>query len=286
MIKEIFIKTFNIIKYNLILVQPLLIFLLIIGFIMGIISSASGSGAAFIILFASLIGLLVAFFTGWFNMFHKCIQNSLKENLNERERAENSLKLFKEFTPGIGRHFTQVFLGFAIYIILFILVINLSGMAGQQIIGTPESFTQQEVIQAFQSEDAARKLIEQITPEDKVKITKWQLLTLITTGLFNYFTMFWLPAIISDNKDPINAYKTSFKKVMKKPTITFALFTSFWVCSIFLTFFNGLTANNFFLQFIGLMLYVFVVVYFITMLFLYYEQYSEDNNSSWTNSFR
>ncbi|MFA6990123.1 MAG: hypothetical protein WC197_08655 [Candidatus Gastranaerophilaceae bacterium] len=286
MIKELFVKTFKLVKYNLILIQPLLIFMLLFGMLVNIISGTVKTGPALIVLIVSFVGLFCAFLAGWFSMFHKCVQNSMNENIDELQMTEKSLKLFHEFIPGIGKYFIKVLLGGILYVVLYYLFLQLAGYIGQHYIGFPAGITQQSLVQASYSEAKSVEFVNKLSSPDKILLVKNYLLILFTTGIFSLITMFWLPAIIADDKNPFSAYVTSFLKVFQKPFQTMAIFVSYWLASSIAIFINILGTNNFIIQFLGLILYVFVVVYFITMIFLYYEGYSKNNCTGWTDRFR
>ena len=284
MLKELYIKTFKLIKYNIILVQPLLIFMLLFGLVINIIAGASKTGPAIIIIILSLVGLFCAFLAGWFNMFHKCVQNSFDENITEKEMAENSPALFKEFTPGVGKYFLKVFVGLIIYVVLFYLFLTFSSYLCEKFIGFPQSVSKTDITQAVFSESKALEVLNKLSKHDKILILKWNLVILFSTGVFSFLTMFWLPAMIAENKNPFSAYLASLVKILQKPFQTLIIFISYWMASTVAIIINALGANNFFFEFIGLILYVFVLIYFITMLFLYYERYSKNNNSGRSDS--
>jgi hypothetical protein len=258
--------------------------MLLFGFIINVIAGASKTGPAIIIIILSLIGLFCAFLAGWLSMFHKCVQNSFDENIKEKELTENSPTLFKEFTPGVGKHFIKVFIGLIIYAVLFYLVITFSSYLCEKFIGFPQSVSKSNITQAVFSESKALEVLNKLSRHDKILIIKWNLLTLFSTGIFSFLSMFWLPAIIAENKNPFAAYLSSLVKIIQKPFQTLTIFISYYIASAVAIIINILGANNFFFEFIGLILYVFVLVYFITMLFLYYEKYSKSNNTGRTDS--
>jgi hypothetical protein len=285
-LNRLFFETFTIIKYNLVLVQPLLFFILLTGVFTASLSKITALTPAAGVLVVSVFAMYCSFLAGWFNMFRKSIENFSKPPESKEEKAVYSINLFNEFFPGVGRHFTKIFLGFILFIVLFFIVVNIVGIIGEKFVGFPQNFTPSEIFSAMVNEQKAVEFVHKMTPEDKLIMTKWNLLTLIFTGILAYLTMFWAYAVVSADKSPFKAYLASLKIILKRPFSTFCIFILFWLSILFTGIFNGIAPNNIFIQFFGLILFVFMIIYFTMMNFLYFVQNSENNINSWTDSFR
>lgn len=285
-IPELFSKTYDLVKTNLILVQPLLLFLLLLGFILAPLSVHGVINMASIIMVFSVLGLFCAFLAGWFNMIHRCIKLSAKQGLTPEEKALNSIKLFSDFFPGVGKYFLKVVFGLIIYVFLLILVINFVGIIGQHFIGFPQSLTPVELSNSLVNEDKAMELLNKMSDIDKIKLAKWNILTIALTGLFSYITMFWIQAIVSANKNPIAAYFESLKTVIKNPVTTLLIYISYWASIIGVSILSSIRSINYIAQFLILMVLIFTVVYFTIMMFLYFERYRKNNCTSRTDCVR
>ena len=143
--KTIYLQAFSLIKYNLVLFFPFLLFLLIMGLILIPLGSAGGSLSLFYIFFI-FISLMAVFLSGWLNMFKKCVYSTVNENLTAEQRTLDSLSLYKEFFPGVGKYFTKIALGLLIYFFLFNFLIFILKMLLISSPETFESFTQKELI--------------------------------------------------------------------------------------------------------------------------------------------
>ena len=260
-------------KNNLILVQPLLIFFLVISILLSPVTLTGGISIAVIIMFASVAGLFCAFWAGWYNMFHKSIEYVDKLNLTPEEKAVNSLNLFKEFFPGVGKYFLKIVAGFVIYSIFAFLLFIVIQLVGDKFIGFPKSITVDQLMAAAADGQKALVLLNKITPADRLKIMQWDLLGLIIMGLFSYITMFWTQAVISGGKRPLKAYWESVKAVFKNPFITIIIYLSQCVGIIGVSFISAAYSLNIIIQFVGLMVLIMVIVYFTMMSFLYFEKY-------------
>ena len=107
MVNNLFSKTFNIVKYNLVLVQPLLIFFLLLGIIISPLGGSSFGNPASIVIIFSILALFCAFWAGWFNMFHKSIEFSSIPVKSSEEKAINSFKTVKRISSGYWKVFCQ-----------------------------------------------------------------------------------------------------------------------------------------------------------------------------------
>ena len=285
-LKELFIKTYQIVKFNLILVQPLLIFLFFSGILLTTLSRINQINPAAVIFFVLTLEIFCAFLAGWFNMFHKGIELYEKPAKDDTEKAMSSLELFKEFFPGIGQHFSRFNLGFILYILMFLLMLNIAGYIGNHAIGIPQSMNPNELISMFANENHAKEVLSKISDADKLRIAKWNLLTLLSTGIFGFLTIYFIPAMICADNTPLKALLKGVKTSFKKPIMTVLILLSFWISIFIVSIINAVSAENFILQLVGLMLFVFCIIYFNMMIFVYFEKYCENSCHSWTDSFR
>jgi Na+-transporting methylmalonyl-CoA/oxaloacetate decarboxylase gamma subunit len=206
-------------------------------------------------------------------MFHKSIEYVDKLNLTPEEKAINSLNLFKEFFPGVGKYFLKMVIGFVIYFSFMFILLVVIQMIGDKFIGFPSSVTYDELLKAASNSEKAMALLNKVTPADKIKIMQWDLLGLIVMGIFSYLTMFWTQAIISEGKRPFRAFWESIKTVFKNPFTTIIIYLSQCAGIIGVSFISAAYSLNVIIQFIGLMVLILVVVYFTMMSFLYFEKY-------------
>ncbi len=126
-VNDIFSQSFKLVKYNLVLLLPFFLFLLVAGFILLPISNISGPPPVFYALFV-VPALFSVFLSGWLNMFKKCTEEPPSgETLPPDKRTEDSLLLFREFFPGVGKYFIKIALGVLIYSILFDLFMLMTG---------------------------------------------------------------------------------------------------------------------------------------------------------------
>lgn len=284
-IKNLFKESYELIKNNFVLVQPLLLFFIVSGLLMKLVGEAFTLKSS--IVTALSIGLLwTVFNAGWFNMINQCVKTPYNNDLPKAERALNSLKLFKEFFPGVTVFFIPILLGSIIYLILISLIIAVFYYIGISFIGIPNGLVWDEIFKAGQSNTAMYAYISRFPQSTIKQIAEWELLiiiALIVNYLLSYIFMFWGQCIVVNESNPINAYIQSVKIVIKHPILTLAINISSAI-SLNITLFLSIIPMEL-VRFVGLILYILVMVYFTLMTFLYIEK-QNNNNNSWSNSDR
>ena len=256
-------RTFNLVKVNMILLMPFLLFLLLLV----IILSPLGGINPFILV--ALVALKSVFLSGWLNMFHMCLENTKDDSLPDEKKTLNSLNLYKEFFPGVGKYFQKIFWG----ILLFILFMDIVESVIFHFWGNFKSFSLENMPQTFNTKADFINLWNKINPADKIKIIKLAIFDMAFVGIFSYLTMFWAQFVIVEDKNPLKAFVSSFKVVLRDPINTFSIFiltlTSF-ICIFVL---NFVLSANILSQLLTLMLFAYAIVYYTMMTFLYFERY-------------
>lgn len=241
---------------------------------------------AYLVLLISMFAMFSAFISGWFYMIHKCIESSDKDIKDPAERAEMSLNLLKEFVPGVGKFFPKMTIGVTLYTALSAGLLYLLWINGQNFIETSDNLSIQVIADAFSSNEKALAFVQSLSDSDRLIIQKWNLMILIATSIFSYLTMFWPVAIIVKDENPFKAFVTGLITIAKRPFVCAGIFAAFYFSSMLLAIFNSIAGTNFLVQLIGLLVSILLTVYFLVVIFLYFEKYSESNSSSWTDSFR
>jgi len=243
--------------------MPLLMFLLLLVLVVSPLAKINP------IVLVMVVALQSVFLAGWLNMFHMCLENSQDENISDEQKAFNSLNLYKEFFPGVGKYFQKIFWG----LLLSILFINIAELLVFHFTGNFESFSLDKVPQNLDTKTELITFWNKISPDDKLKIFRLVMLDSLIIGLFSYFSMFWMQFVIVEDKNPINAFLSSIKAVFKDIINSFLIFI-FCISGFFTIFvLNSILGKNVVIQFLCLMLFVYFSVYYTMMVFLYFERY-------------
>lgn len=268
-INKLIPRTFNLVKVNQVLIMPFLMFLLLLVMVL----SPIGGINPFILV--AIIALKSVFLAGWLNMFHMCLENTKDDNISDEQKTLNSLNLYKEFFPGVGKYYWNVFTGIGLYLIAILIIIVLAESIAHYFVGDIKSLAAY-TNQTFYSFNSRADLIDfwnKIAHTDKIKIEIVLAFDLFCIGLFSFLTMFWAQSIVVEEKSPINAFASSIKTVLNDSINTFLIFVFMIISFIFVFGLNFILGENILSQLLALMLFAHVIVYYTMMTFLYFERY-------------
>jgi len=256
-------RTFNIVKVNQVLIMPFLMFLLLVV----VVLSPVGGINPFIMV--AVIALKSVFLAGWLNMFHMCLENTNNENITDEQKTINSLNLYKEFFPGVGKYFQKIFWG----VLIFLLAVNIVESVIFHFLGNFKSFSLENLPQTLGTKADFVAFWNKISHVDKIKIIKIAAIDMSFIGLFSYLTMFWTQSVVVEDKNPIKAFVASVKTVLNDPINTLLIFAFMLISFIFVFVLNIMLGENILSQLLALMLFAYVIVYYTMMTFLYFERY-------------
>ncbi|MEI8389745.1 MAG: hypothetical protein WCG23_07645 [bacterium] len=262
LVNKLIPRTFNIVKINQVLIMPFLMFLLLV-----VVVLSPGGINPFVIV--AVLALKSVFLSGWLNMFHMCLENTNNENISDEQKTLNSLNLYKEFFPGVGKYFQKIFWG----ILIFILFVNLVESAIFHFLGTFKSFSLENLPQTLSTKSDFLNFWNKISHADKIRIFKIAAIDMSFVGFFSYLTMLWTQFVVVENKNPVSAFISSIKAVLNDPINTFLIFTLMLISFIFIFVLNFMLGENILSQLLTLMLFAYVIVYYTMMTFLYFERY-------------
>lgn len=283
MLRDLFIKTLDVFKFNTILIQPIFLFMLLSWFFVAPMTETVEFSTAIFVHIILLCALSCALIAGWLNMFNECAKNSDKKYSSEEERSIASFDLFKEFVPGVGSSFLNIFIAFILFTCMVYGVSILIYTVGHHYIGFPASFTPEKLKIAFSSESSMLSFVNALSTVERLQISKWNVLFTLTYGFLTYILMFWPIVIVVKQKNAFVSLFSSIAVILKDPFTTFTIYLAYSVVFFLISAFNALVGANIILSFIGLLLFIYAFVYFVLMLFLYYEQTFENISNSGTD---
>lgn len=263
LIHKLIPRTFDLVKVNQVLIMPFLMFLLLVV----VVLSPLGGINPFILV--AVLALKSVFLSGWLNMFHMCLENTKDDNISDEQKTLNSLNLYKEFFPGVGKYFQKIFWG----VLIFLLVINLAESAIFHFLGNFKSFSLENLPQTLSTKADFLTFWNKISHVDKITIFKIAAIDMFFIGLFSYLTMLWTQFVVVEDKNPVKALALSAKAVLSDPINTFLIFASMIISFIFVFGLNFMLGGNILGQLLTLMLFAYVIVYYTMMTFLYFERY-------------
>ncbi len=275
---KLFKNAFKIANDCIILAIPLVLFMWILSFYFAFSNAVVNMPAEIILAFVTVLFMTGAFLSGWFYMVQKAIHVSSQVYVIDEDRAKATMNLFKEIPYGIGKYFLS-FIGF---IIIFLTLVFLAGIFvykfGINHIGNV--FTQEQIAAALSSSADFKNFIDSLTLEQLVKLNLWNFLIMGTMTFLSYILMLWVPEIIYSTINPITALFKSIKKVFVKFPKTVLLFIYLSILNLIVSFLSTFALLNPLLYIMVMVIYFYFIIYFVVLLFSFYEQEFSGNDKN------
>ena len=276
-----FKSAFDLVRNNIVVVQPLVFYLLIFGVVSNPISLDGTFSYASILAIITLLLTTSAFFAGWFYIVKAAISMKDKEYETPEEKSLAQFDLLKQFFTGVGEYFIPILLSFVIYLSALLLISFLSYKLGLHYLG--KVILTPELIKASKTGEY-KDFLAVWSSVESIKAMKllsyWGVYLSSLSILFSLVTMYYGATILYDTKNPIVALINNFKFLFKNffGSLFIMLFLTF--LNFILVFLNLMFAQSFILSLIVVVLLLFYYSYQVMLIFLYYEQKAKSNSDS------
>ena len=262
-------RAFGITKDNIILAQPLVLYLVVISLTMAGLAQ-QGNKTAFMVFALANILLTTAFCAGWFYMVKKTIEHSKKEFEKSEEQSMASFALVKDFFPGVGEFFLPVTFLIIIYTTLFFAVMYLGYKFGLHAL--PHPHINWPEMMAAQTPEQMQKFVHSLSFTQIKILNLWMFYMGAVFFLFSFLTLFLYPAMIYDSKNPFIAFWINIKFVFKNFFGSLGLLIFLLALHMFLSALSLLFSLNVFLSIIFLVISFYFATYCLVLIFLYYDE--------------
>ncbi len=207
--QKIITKPFNILKQNLLYIQPLLLLLLTLMTASPYVLGTGKLSIPNIVLIVSMFMLTAAFSAGWF-FINKLAVVSYNEDDTKEESTAKSILNFKKFFEGVGRYFLKISVSFVIlagiYLAVFYGIFKLLYFQ----IGIPGFIYELPKVLNTNSQDEISAFLNTITYHDKISFLVWILSYNIAVVVLNYCVSVYFTILVFTEK---NIFKTALETV-------------------------------------------------------------------------
>lgn len=271
-------KAFDITRKNVIIIQPLVLFLIVFTFTTSALLQLAHK-ITYIVFLTTNILLFTAFISGWFYMIKKAIDHNQKvendEYKNDREEAEASLALGKEFFPGVGDFFPAVTFTLLCYVAVYILIIFVSYKSGMNFLPSPDINWNDFVAAANSTPVEMHQYVASLSYEQLKAINLWMLYTGGIVSVFTFLTMFLFPAVFDKKEQyffvPFSAFNRNLVFICKHFLGSLGILVFLFFLQIVFSVLSLFFSLNIILSIIGLVISFYFATYAIVLIFLYYE---------------
>ena len=268
-------KTFKIVIENPNITLCLVLFLILSNFLIAYIPNIT-TGWITTVLTLCVFFATSAFFSGWFEI--------AKETKDIEKLKEK--KVSTTFFEGIGKNIIPVTLGVIFSAVLFNLLLYALRIVAVKVFGTLD-FLGQDMSTLPQDAESIKAYIQSLSADKLYAIYGWALSGLLVAGIYGFLLLFYMPAIINNQKNnmflkPIIGIKDGICFVFKNFTGTLAIYLLITTLYLTLALINALFAKNTILSILSLFVYIYFISFVIVLIFNYYEQ--KNNNPDRTDS--
>jgi len=203
-------KSFNILKNNMIFIQPVLIWQAVFFIVMYVSAERIQLPPVRLLMYFSIVMLFILCLAGWFHI-NKLAVLGYDEKDDENKITEKALENFKKFFEGVGENCTKIIcsslLLAALYIAAFIGIFQ----AGLNYFGMPEFIKELAQTAPFGNSEQLAAYFSKISETDALIFAKWTILINSVLCILNFFALLYFAAANFENKNFI----ISFFKAVK-----------------------------------------------------------------------
>lgn len=279
--KNIFKTSFDLIKFNSIFVQPIILLFIVLSFANGFILRMRGFTIPFFALLISVVLLSVAVQAGWFYINSLAVKCSDKEYEDKQARFVDVNQNFGKFFVGVGESFLNTLLADIIIFLAFVGVCYLIFRYGMHHIGSPSVlFSLFNEVNQNPTGDMMALAQKYYSPENTKIMLYWLGSSWVVTNIFSFIFVLYNGIIQLDKINPFKALGRMFCFSFKH---FFGLLFLFIVVSVLNVLLNAITAIssiNVLLSALALLFMFLYVNFLVFLIFLYYEQSTKKDNSN------
>lgn len=277
--ENIFKKSAKLLKDNIMLIQPLFIWMLVIMLMLIPLAGKNSFDIGFVFTLILILLCTTAFLAGWYNctVFVVSLKNKKYESLEEHNK--NQIEILKKFFPGVGEYILPVTVISIIYCGLGYGLMELYRLLAKKIFITynfPNDFF--TVLNSGSQTDITNYLQNSLS-HSQLTILLWAIAgSFVLYLIFNLIVLWFMPAIFYTSKNPFKAIWKSIIFMFKNIRISLAIVAVMFILNMAITFVRAFTGNGI-LAFVPFLLTFVYLVYYVLTVFLYYEEKTQNSSN-------
>ena len=276
--KNNFLTSFQILKNNMLYIQPLLLYMLIVMMVPAYIVSKTVLPLPKICLMISVFLLSSAFLSGWFFINKKAVDDYNPDDDKETV-VSKSIKNLKLYFQGVGANFLRILLGILILICIYSVFAFFIYKAGMIYIGSSDIFYDLTKLSVQNQQDLINYINTTTLPQQLIFI-KWVLLYSVFILLMHFFATLYLAVIIFEKNNIFHLlYKTIvfiFKNILGCIGIILWLFLIYIILNVI----SALLGVNSLAFAVSIILFSFYLNYYILLVFCFYNDKTKSNSDN------
>lgn len=276
---NMFKTTLKILKNNMLFIQPLLMYLLLVMTGATYVASKNVYIVPKVCISVSVILMTVALTAGWLHINKLGIQDYNPDD-DSTVITEKTVKNFKQFFTGVGENFLKMLGAYVFYGALYLLCLFLIMKLCLQVFGEPTVFLALPEIAKSQTNAEVISYLNSISEADKLNFVSWVWTIILSSSVLNFIGVLYLTVLTFEKRNIFVCFwlalKFLFKNILPCAVITLAMFAVYFMLNL-LSFVLGTNSFSFALLIILLTLYL---NYYILLVFCFYNERTKDNSNN------
>ncbi len=269
-------KSFQILTNNLVLIQPVLLYILLT---LIIVSHWSGK-KILIIPYAILIILLAAaFVSGWLFINKSAILDYNPDDTKEIIDSK-AIKNFKKFFEGVGASFFKTLGLFCITFLIYSLVLYSTIKFCTKIFGQSELINQMPKLINAKTKEDILNIVNSFSLHDLSVFSKWILTNYVIISVLNYFFVLYYAIAFLDEVNIFKALWRSIKFFILNLINSVKVILIMFVIYIGLNLISMVAGSNLIGLVISVILTAMYFNYYILLVFCLYNETNNSNNGA------
>lgn len=267
-----FKETFKITNNSIIIAIPWIIFIKIIDIYQKFVSQNADSNIKSLLALLTIALMTGAFLAAFFYMIKQAVEIHNQIFVLEKDRTNKILEIFKQIPNGIAQYFLPFTGVYVISIIIEVLTFPIFLILGFTCLGAPSD----ELINSFKAlanyNITADAFINGLTNDQITYLGGWFLILIVFALIYAFLMLFWIPEIMYKSKNSLLSLFTSIGKVFKKFLKTLGIFLFICTTAVILIIIQASLPQNVAFAIICNILWYYVGLYFVFLIFLFYDK--------------
>jgi len=269
-----FIDAFSMVNNNILLLTLLLLFVFTVSMYIIVADSHSANSLLTLVI---VILIMAALASGLFYSMKKSIelkQENMPEQISTQEESQKKQTVtINMFYSGIGKYYISFLAMLVLFFILASILILGTFVAANYFICDIQKLGIDMKLFFFVLADSnvIETVLSGLDKTQQVYFRDWNRLFLISTQLFTFLLMFWVPEKMYSGKNIFMSLFGSVKKIVTDLPNALCIYLTILLLNYILAIFTVLFANNGVILFILTIISFYLLIYDFYAIFLYYK---------------
>ncbi len=274
-----FKTAYHILRNNMIFIQPLLLYMLLVMSAAIFISGRTIPNATRINLLVCFVLLTIAFLTGWFHVNKLGVK---KYNLDDTQEVitQKTIESIKQFFTGIGEKFLKILFGSILFVAIYAGISFCVTKLCLMVLGNPTIIMDFQNIAKMQTKEEITAYLSSVSLQDQINFVNWFFAAIVTSSVLNYFGILYFSVMSFEDKNAIVSLWKSilffFKNIFSNIAIILVMFFLYFLLNLL----SLLLGTNSFSFAILIIMFTLYLNYYVLLVMWFYNEQTKNNSDN------